>query len=91
MCTVAGSLWGVHVLPSPDGVCHPGAGTASLQDVAEAAGRPRHPSALERTSPQGCVGIPKAENQGGVSTPRPQLPLPSLFGTSLLCLEEVPR
>lgn len=91
MCTVAGSLWAARVLPSPDGVCHPGAGTSLLQDVGEAAGCPQHASALEGTGLQGCVGTSGAENQGGVSIPRPQLAPLSLFGTSLLCLEEVPR
>lgn len=37
------------------------------------------------------MGTSGAENQGGVSIPRPQLTPLSLFGTSLLCLKEVPR
>lgn len=91
VCTAAGSLWAAHVLPSPDGVCHPGPGPALLQDVGKAAGCPLHTSAPKVTSPQGCVGTSEAENQGGVSITRPHLTPLSLFGTSLLRLKEVPR
>lgn len=41
--------------------------------------------------PTGLCGTSGAENQGGESIPRPQLAPLSLFGTSLLCLKEVPR
>ena len=38
VCTAAVSPWGaasaLHVLPSPDALCHPRAGTTLLQDVA---------------------------------------------------------
>ena len=101
MCTVSGCLQGVacglRVLPIPDGVCHPGAGTASLQDGAEAAGCPLHPGALGGSA-QGAaaahraVWAPQGLSIRVVWAPLdPSCPPRSLFTMALLCLEEMPR